>query len=353
MRGRPGESQHTTEASLIGRRHQLSALWDLYRLTAEGSKAAVVVSGEPGIGKTWLLDRFASEVSSAGAAVLRGSATEAGGMPPYFPFITALGRYVRATDADKLREQIGQWSGILSTIIPELAALAEEFPARYPLPQEQARYRLYEAIWETLTAIALERPIVVVLDDIQWADSASLDLLSHVTSRDPQIGLFVLGAYRKGEAGQHSALARTLTELNRQRVLTMIPLGPFSGQETAALISSRLGGDVSEITSRLVYARSEGNPFFAEELLREWLETVSWKNPPVAGASHRRRPTPSPPPSPVPFAAGSIVFQRRQWMSCALRPSWGELLKPSCWHCPPGRKKKPSKTNSSMRSRRR
>lgn len=268
---------------LIGRQREVALLWDQFEAAARGRANVVFVTGEPGIGKTRLLDEIAARAERTGAAVLRGSASEAAGMPPYLPFLEALGQHIRTAPLEPLREQAGAAATILAGILPELSARLGELPPAYPLPPEQARLRLYEAAGAFLAAIAafpsppISRGIggglLLILDDLHWADAASLDLLCHVVRHQPAARLLVLGAYHEGEIGRSPALARALNELTRLRVLTILPLAPLSADEVAALAADTLGGPVDPTVSEFLHAQSEGNPFFAEELLRDWLET--------------------------------------------------------------------------------
>jgi DNA-binding CsgD family transcriptional regulator/tetratricopeptide (TPR) repeat protein len=124
-------------------------------------------------------------------------------------------------------------------------------------------------------ACASSRPssvVLLILDDLQWADSASLDLLTHLARGRRRARLLILGAYREGEAAANPALERALTELTRLRALTAIPLRPLAEPETRALAAGLLGAPLDLAAGRLLHAQSEGNPFFAEELLADWRE---------------------------------------------------------------------------------
>ena len=140
-------------------------------------------------------------------------------------------------------------------------------------PPEQARLRLYEAIGAFLEAISTPHGLVLILDDLQWADSASLDLLCHLARRQSHARLLLLGAYRESEFALNPVLARAVAELSRQRRLTTVVVGPLSAREVDILASTRLGAPLSPEASALLYEQSEGNPFFAEELLQGWFET--------------------------------------------------------------------------------
>jgi predicted ATPase len=259
--------------ALIGRQGESTLLWRGFEAAAAGHMSVALVSGEPGMGKTRLLDELAARATTANARVLRGSASEAEGMPPYLPFLEALGSYIRAAAPDELREYTGTNAPILASLLPELHAQLGEIPASFRLAPEQARLRLYEAIGVLLAATASERPLLLLLDDLHWADPATLDLLSYIAAHQRDIRLMIVGAHREGEAAHPQAFERMNALLHRLRILTVITINALSPGDVAHLAQSYLGGSLDPSASRLLYRQSEGNPFFTEELLRSWIES--------------------------------------------------------------------------------
>src|SRR5438874_202999 len=252
------------QSPLTGRHKELHQLWNLLEASMTGRTHVVFVSGEPGIGKSRLLQEMAIRAEEVGAIVLRGGASEAEGMPPYLPFLEALGGYIRATPPEQLRAQAGSMAPILTTILPELAVVLGNLPVSYPLPADQARLRLYEAVGMFLASLTSAAPLVLLLDDLQWADPASLDLLRHVVRQQSTARLLILGAYRAGELASNLALERTLLDLNRARLLTSLTIGPLVEEEIAELAAARLGLPIDHEVARFLHMHSEGNPFFAE-----------------------------------------------------------------------------------------
>src|SRR5947209_2900117 len=239
-RSEPLISPLSAPAAIVGRQRELSLAMNQYEAARHGQAHVLLLAGDPGIGKTRLLDEIARRAAQDGAIILQGGASEAEGMPPYLPFVEALGRYIQATPLDLLRTQAAAAPQVLATLLPEMITRLGDLPASAPLPPEQARFRLYEAIGRFLQALGAPHALVLTLDDLQWADSASLDLLCHVARHQQGAHLLVVGAYRASEVAQYSALARTLTELSRQRVLTTVTIGPLSAGETSMLAESKL-----------------------------------------------------------------------------------------------------------------
>lgn len=257
---------------LAGRQRELTRLRQQFDEASAGRLRVALVTGEPGIGKTSLLHEMGQRAKRQGATVLRGEASDAEGMPPYLPFLEAFGSYIHVTPPDQLRAEVGPMAAPLATILPELPLHLGVLPASYPLPAEQARLRLYEAVGAFLAAIAEHTPVVLLLDDLQWADSASLDLLSYVARHQSTARLLILGAYRTSDLELNQALERTLLDLNRAGMLLSVPLGSLTQEEVALLSAHLLDAPVDPAVGQLLQAQSEGNPFFAEALLHAWQE---------------------------------------------------------------------------------
>src|SRR2546421_4011850 len=259
-------------SQFVGRQRELNLIWNRYHAASNGNAHVVFVTGEPGIGKTRLLDELGALATKDGAIVLHGGASEAEGMPPYLPFLEAFGRHIQVTPLDLLRTQVAPAPQVLAMLLPELITRLGDLPASPPLPPEQACFRLYEAIGAFLEVMGAPHVMVLILDDLQWADTASLDLLCHLARHQSNAHLLVLGAYRNSEIERNPMLARTLAELTRQRVLATVAVGPLSVEETGMLAISKLGVSLNTGVNALLHAQSEGNPFFAEELLDCWIE---------------------------------------------------------------------------------
>lgn len=281
-------SAFSQRSTLIGRQREMAQLQQRFADAVAGQMTVALVSGEPGIGKTRLLDEMAAQAHAAGARVLHGAATEAEGMPPYLPFLEALGQHIRATPPDDLRAQTGANASILASLVPELHTRLGELPQTHVLPPEQARLRLYEAIGALLAAIAHEQPLVLQLDDLHWADPATLDLLCYIAAHHRDSHILIVGSFREGEATHELAFERSLATLHRLRALSLLPLATLPPADVSRLAQSYLGGSLGLSASRLLSRQGEGNPFFVEELLRSWVETGALAQPEPIGASEGR-----------------------------------------------------------------
>ena len=262
----------SSPSTFVGRERELAFIKKQYEAVKGGNLRVVLLAGDLGIGKTRLLHEIAARAGQEGPIVLQGGASSMEGMPPYLPFLEALGRYIHETSLDQLRQQIAAPSQALVSTFPELAARLGDVAMPYPLPPEQARLRLYQAVGTTLEAISMPQTLILTLDDLHWADTASLNLLCYIAQHHSQARLLILGAYRESEIFHNPSLELAVNELIRLRVLTTIMLGPLSTTEIEELAASYIGGPLCPIVSERLYKQSEGNPFFAEELLRNWVE---------------------------------------------------------------------------------
>jgi DNA-binding CsgD family transcriptional regulator len=259
-----------SERRIHGRQHERQLLFERIRRARDGEFSVTLLCGEPGIGKTRLLDDASDRAAALGMSVLRGGATDAEGMPPYLPFLDALSRHVYATPDDRLREQVKSYGAALLPLLPELRSRLGEFADDVALAPEQARFRLFESVSRFLLEIANPDGLLLVLDDLHWADAASLDLLTFLARFRRDAPIAIAGAYRVTEAEARADFPRMLVELERGRLLRLVNLGPLESTEIATLSAELLGGGLSEAVLSGIETQSRGNPFFVEELIRGW-----------------------------------------------------------------------------------
>ncbi len=225
-----------------------------------GRAPVVVIHGEPGIGKTRTVAEFARLAESEDAAVLWGTCYQGGITYPYGPWAEALGAFLDGVPADRVASVLGADAAALAQLLPAPERLA----AAPALPPDQGRLRLYEAVVRCLQSI--ERTPVLVLDDLQWADADSLDLLVHV-ARFATRPLIVL-VHRGGELDAAGFAAQRLAEIARHRPFEDIGLGSLPPGDAAVLLERASRRRVSSQTLATIYEETAGNPFFLHELGR-------------------------------------------------------------------------------------
>ncbi|MBJ7328620.1 MAG: AAA family ATPase [Solirubrobacteraceae bacterium] len=234
---------------LIGRAEERSRLDLAVRTAASGRGALVLLTGEAGIGKTRLVEEVAEE---HGIRFVRGAATPA--CSPYGPLVAAMRGYLRAVPEGL--ERCGPLRQQLAVLLPELGPAG---PVDDPAT-------LVEAIRCGLATMAADEPVAVLLDDLQWSDEATLELLTTLALPVRELPLLVVAAYRSDELPRSHPLRRMRHDLRRDRALDEIALEPLSSEEVSELLAELLGTPASPRLAELLYHRTGGTPFFVEEL---------------------------------------------------------------------------------------
>jgi DNA-binding SARP family transcriptional activator/tetratricopeptide (TPR) repeat protein len=282
----PGELHARAAAALVGRRRELgelARLWADARVGAPSDGRIVVIAGDAGIGKTSLAAELARRAHADGGVVLAGRSPEEA-LVPYQPFLEALRHYVATAPGDELRRTTRDYGPELARLVPELARRLGERPPPIEEPESE-RYRLFEAVVGLFTAISASAPILLVLDDLHWADRPTLLLLRHLARSPEPRHLLILVAYRTEATGQ--LLGDALADLKRERLLALIDVAGLSQRETAELVRMRTGEAPSQALARALHSETEGNPFFIEEIVRNLAEVGVDAG--AAGASELRR----------------------------------------------------------------
>jgi class 3 adenylate cyclase len=255
---------------LVGRQHELSRLEDELLSANRGDGRFVLLAGEAGMGKTRLAKELSQRARKLGCNVLWGSCSEAELALPYLPFVEAIGNHLDRQDPAVVRADLGRTAAELAQLFPQLADGPPSPPAGDPA---QAKLRLFESVVALLELWARDRGLLIVLDDIHWADSSTRELLDYGARRLARSRVMLLATYRSDELDRRHPLTRTTQTWRRAGLAETVTVSAMTPRHVSEMIAIILNAEeVSPELATLVGERAEGNPFVLEEMLREALD---------------------------------------------------------------------------------
>ncbi len=251
--------------AFVGRGEEIERLRRAWERSSAGDPSLALIEGDPGIGKTKLATRFALELHAGGATVLYGRCFEEN-IVPYQPFVEALRDHLSNASALELPSGLIPGAVALGRLVPELA---ERFPSSGEPIESQSeadRYLMFEAIGSLLVAASRRSPVLLILDDLHWADRPTCTLLKHLGRAVGRAPVLMLGTYRG--PGRLGPFGETLGDLSREHHVDRLQLGGLSEPDVAAMVDALAARALPVGVKRSVCERTEGNPFFIEEILR-------------------------------------------------------------------------------------
>jgi class 3 adenylate cyclase/tetratricopeptide (TPR) repeat protein len=251
---------------LVGREPELARILSLAQAVANGTGKLVVLAGEPGVGKTRLAQEVTLQVRNAGFTISAGRCYEPQQAVPFYPFVDALAS-AHAAASPALQSQVPVRWPDLARLLPSLGLPRADHAG------SQDQQRLYWEITSFLQALTVENPLAILVDDLHWADAASLDLLLHLARHTGSDRVLLLGTYRDVEVNRQHPLEGALRDLQREELVERIPVRRLQQSNTAALMAATMGEEqVSDEFASLVFRRTEGNPFFIQQVMRMLVE---------------------------------------------------------------------------------
>jgi DNA-binding SARP family transcriptional activator len=261
---------------LFGREAELQVITDAYkRVVGGGCRELLLVSGEPGLGKTTLVAEAARVAFASGACVLFGHCEE-DLTNPYQFFAEALDHCIQHTSKGHLLAHLELHGSELSRLVPALLRRIPTLEGTKATDTDSERYLLFAAVIGMLAMISDLQPVVLILDDLQWADTGSLALLRHLAETDHAQQMLILATYRDNELAHADALRDTLGALRRHRGVSRVELAGLDDRSVVALLEAAAGQTLDEAgvgLAHAVYRETDGNPFFVGEVLRHLSET--------------------------------------------------------------------------------
>jgi class 3 adenylate cyclase len=265
--------------TFVGREHEIQQLHAAVDAALSGNGSLVMVVGEPGIGKTAVCEQLATYVALRGGKTLVGHCYEEGSLSlPYLAFVEAMRSYVLARDPDGLKDDLGSGASDVARIVSEIRDRVdvEIRPAGDP---EDDRWRLLQAVTGFLRSASSVQPLLLVLEDLHWADRGTLDLLIHLARNlhtDDATGrrarLLIVGTYRDVEVDRAHPLSGALAELRRNQSFLRIPLRGLTVDEVHRMYQAIRGQEIAWAQAEAVHRQTEGNPLFVQEVLRYLVE---------------------------------------------------------------------------------
>jgi predicted ATPase/class 3 adenylate cyclase len=259
----------------VGRDGEVGRLGQLWEEAAAGARWVALLAGEPGVGKTRLIAELAGAVHAEGATVLAGRCDEDMGVP-YQPFVEAIRHFVDHTQVGDLPRSLGRYGGELVRLVPDLVDRVEGLPPPLRSDPETERYRLFDAVGAWLTGLSAQQPVLLVIDDLQWAAKPTLLLLRHVVRSTELKRILILGAYRDTELDHDHPLVEVLADLRRQGGVERLSLSGLDQTALTAFMAQAAGHEMDDAglaLARAIHAETEGNPFFVREVIRHLTET--------------------------------------------------------------------------------
>lgn len=253
----------------IGRQRELAALHKVLARALDGQPGVVLLTGEPGIGKTRTAQQMVEHAARHQVLALCGRCPEEPGAPPYWPWLQMIRRYVALHDAHVLGQVLGPAAAYVAALDPEqLGRLGQDWSLPPEPDAAKARFRFFDAIAGFWRRAADRQPVLLVIDDLHRADVPSLRLLEFIMAEAQTSRLMLLGTYRDSEVARQHPLSDTLAELPRHASVQRFLLGGFSPAETAEFVTTVVPAASAELAATL-HEQTEGHPLFLTELVLE------------------------------------------------------------------------------------
>src|SRR6266478_6604488 len=217
--------------TLVGRDSELSTLEDALMSALRGDGGVVIVGGEAGMGKTRLVNTLAARARRLGCVVVAGGCSEAELSLPYLPFLEAVGNYLATTDAKALAQRLGPAADELAQLFPQLGR-----PSAADSEANQAKMRLFESYLILLRDAAGQRALLLILEDLQWADPATRELLDYATRRLRSTNVLIVATYRTDEMHRKHALLPTIQGWRRNGQVDLVELEALDSSRAADMV---------------------------------------------------------------------------------------------------------------------
>ena len=261
------------QSAFVGREQESAVLRRHLNRVRDGKGSVVLVGGTAGVGKTRIAIELAVEAARVGITTLVGHCYDREDPVPFVPFVEILEAALeRASSRAGFRALLGTDAAEISRLMPQLSRLFTDIPAAMELGPAQSQWILFKAVGELLGRMASGNPLLLLLEDLHWADQGTLALTEHLAHNVYKIPALIVGNYRDDELNSKGSLAKTLGELARLRLAEQLSLRGLPESAVAEMVQSLSGSKPSSALVRMLHRTTDGNPFFIGELIRHLAE---------------------------------------------------------------------------------
>ena len=232
----------------------------------------MLIAGEPGIGKTRIVDELMAESQRRGIMALLGRCSESEGSLPYLPFVEILEAVIHSLPPEALWRALGDEAAEVARLVPEIRGLFPKVPGPLELPLQQQRRNLFNSVGSVLERVGGGRALLLVIEDLHGADVPTLLLLEHLADRLPVLPALIVGTYRDVELARCRPLEQTIRKLRRRNRAGRVHLRRLPPSGVRALIEGLTRRQPPDTLVQAIFDETEGNPFFVEEVVRNLAE---------------------------------------------------------------------------------
>src|SRR5216683_1819953 len=266
--------------TFVGREKERASLRRHLEQIPHGTGRVVMIGGAAGVGKSRIAAEAGAEASQRGFLVLAGSCYDRDDSVPFIPFVEILETALaQAPNPQTFREVLDKDASEMARLMPQLRRLFPDIPPPLQVSPEQSRRILFNAVVELLARTAALSPMLLLLEDLHWADEGTLSLFNHLAQSVAKMPVMIIGTYRDGGIDPGGSLAKTLDNLIRLHLVDRMSLSGLSQNGVADMIRALSGREPPKPVVTLIYSSTDGNPFFVEEMFRHLVERGKLTDP--------------------------------------------------------------------------
>ncbi|MGA9721089.1 MAG: AAA family ATPase [Candidatus Binatus sp.] len=255
--------------TFVGRTREYAALQGVLDQAVAGDGRVVMLGGQPGVGKTRIAMQIGAEASEKGYLTIAGNCYDRADAVPFIPIVEILDdAFARSATPEAFRGALGDDAAEVARLMPQLRRMFPDIPPPSEATPEQSRRALFSAIAKFLARMAENSPVLLILEDLHWADEGTLSLLTHLARSFRKLPVMIIGTFRDYELDSSGPLAQTLDDCTRLHLLERVDLQGLPADAVSEMIRTLSGQQPPTSLVDAIHSRTEGNPFFVEELYK-------------------------------------------------------------------------------------